>query len=236
MRAFLALIAFSLALVSTSVRADAGGSVFVTYKGETAVDLDLADGHEAAYSMAPDVDIASFINEISEFGHRTVMGRLDPYSAIDITFDLSMKLWYTDVAGAFSWLRLEAGGFTRGGTTSIGIGIDHAIGAGWDYRHYDGSYHETTSFTKDGHLVVSNYSEAPVDFWLYWGGTLVGFPGDPTQPEPPSPIPEPETYALLLAGLFVLVFRASVAKNRARRADPRGWFTEDTAVLLRHVR
>ena len=213
MRRLLTLLLLCSALGSTSARADAGGSANVNYLGATVVDLNLFDGQAASYVLSPGADLSSFFNGISENGHGELTGTLNPFSELDITFDYAYKLWYTDVAGALSWLQLEAGGFTDpfvGG--GIGIGVYDAIGAGWDYRHYDGSYHEKT-FSSGSNLKVANPYDMPIAFTLYWGGTLTTYGGDPTQPEPPS-IPEPQTYALLLAGLLLVALLSFNRNNR----------------------
>lgn len=99
-------------------------------------------------------------------------------------------------------------------------GSIHPGGSFPDY-YFGGDGSNTISFpgqTLGGFSFVANFSpvSAPVIWDMYGGGTLIGDPALPGSPDaiasglsdplPVVSIPEPDTYAMLLAGLGLLVF------------------------------
>jgi len=157
----------------------------------------------------------------------------DPYSVDQFTI-VGFNLPYFSDAGItdihtpdnvyWAWSIIDDDSFGLGhGAKTLHWGSGGSIHPGGSFPDYyfggDGS--NTISFpgqTLGGFSFVANFSpvSAPVIWDMYGGGTLIGDPALPGSPDaiasglsdplPVVSIPEPDTYAMLLAGLGLLVF------------------------------
>jgi hypothetical protein len=151
-------------------------------------------------------------------------GVLSPHTEITVTFDLDLAVAVDVVCGTVYCDSVSArgqiaskltptpipGAPTRSGTTSI---IQ-----GWSLSKLSktisvGSPNASSSTTQHGQFSFSNFSDAPQYFWFspYVEVTGAGIA---------QTVPEPETYALMLAGLVAIGVVRSRARGSATPARP----------------
>jgi len=199
MRALIAALSLCTPLCTLAA---AGYDMALTNVHVSVTDLNPDDGIAPVISASPS-EIESFVTGMGVPGGGSLDGTITPYTRVTITFDLAVLLWYTDVAGASVWLQSSAEDWVPDVGPGAGFGIDTLYGAGWDYRHYDGSYHSVSSGWSPS-FDFENPFDRPNTFSISYGTVATIFDGDPTQPEP---IPEPSTYLLMLAGLAFIGLR-----------------------------
>ena len=150
----------------------------------------------------------TYLGSYSAFVQTTTWFYLPAFTEMSITADYLLEgrvfqhlepypdPWRKERAQASARLSISSPGCSAADGDAAGLSIlDHGAG------------------TRSGSLSVScaNHSEVDQFLWMSWSSG--------SQFETAAAVPEPETYALLLAGLAVLAWRASSPGHRASKAE-----------------
>lgn len=195
------LFAAFILFAATSAHAAAGGSLTFSNFSMQSVDLNADDGIAPAIPFAA-ADVESWLDSL--MGNASQLtGVVTAQSEVVISFDFSYTLWYHDKAGASAAIDFEAGAWVDGDPYQLAAGAMEGIYAGWDFRHYDGSLHSLTR-SYSGAFRILNEEARERTFTLYGGAAILTEEGEWQEEPPVTPVPEPATYAMLLAGLALV--------------------------------
>jgi hypothetical protein len=177
-----------------------------------------ADGTHADVSVAP-LEDATVVG-IAGAHLSPWIFRLAPHSSITFSLDVAIDLALTegDAATEFgaadAYLSLYYR--TAGGAWSspIGDGV-----AGWVGTSQDGVYLPFLDLASTAMVSWSNDSDGWIDGQVLYESSVLG----QVQYGPPLPVPEPHTWAMLLAGAGVLVAAAQKKSPRRRGVGSGEW-------------